>query len=409
MTHATAHSEEAFGDAAIAVLRDLRRNTAGVLTACSGMERPVDVSNRLGLDRSLAWKIWQVAAGAGPCPSAAHIPGRQGYERFLESATKAGVDEGMIHLARDSFRAFQRLTSVHAGDRASVDIMLGTLTDEGRTRLELALRRDGFRANAHFLGAQVGALYQMDVVLPPRPGFMPDIARVRGHFGLRRNRPSASLLIARTTMVSSTGASPAPRRVPLTSIAHATPSHDALPALLAEFCSRPTPGVTRRTIQGITVEDELQAGEVGQLGAIDVVTGELVTDMPERPVDKQAVTMLVSLPSERLCYDVLLPRGFVYDMQPAARVHSMMQTDLPYLRREDFDAIPVPEHLEALGSAATAPPSPDIPRHPDMLAWVLKTLGRSAEEFQLFRLRMRFPPAPSCVGVAFRTRTTSAR
>jgi hypothetical protein len=406
MSQTHAQPEEAFGDAAIAVLRDLRRSTAGVLTACSGMERPVDVSTRLGLDRSLAWKIWQVAAGAGPCPSAAHIPGRQGFERFLESASKAGVDEGTIHVARDAFRAFQKLTTVHAGDRASVDIMLGTLTDEGRTRLEMALRRDGFRANAHFLGAQVGALYQMDVVLPPRSGFMPDVARVRGHFGLRRNRAGASLLIARTTLVSAEGANPAPRRVPLTAIAPTIGSHDALPALLQDFCSRPTPGVTRRTIQGVTVEDELVPGEVGQLGALDVVTGELMAEMRERPVDKQAVTMLVPLPSERLCYDVLLPRAFVFDAAPAARVHSTMQTDLPYLRREDFDAIPVPEHLEALGSAATAPPSPDIPHHPEMLAWVLKTLGRNAAEFDLYRLRMRFPPAPSCVGVAYSLRKT---
>lgn len=317
--------------------------------------------------------------------------------RFLDAATRIGVPKELIDASRQAFEGLQDLVRTHAGDRASADILLGPLTDEGRRRLELSLRRDGFRAHAHVLGVQASALYQADVILPPKPGFLPDVARVRGHFGLRRNRADVRWIVARSTVMHADGPRGDVRREPLQS---GDATDGSAPALLHQFCSDPLPVVERRVIGGVTVEDVLQPGMVGQIGAVDVVTGERFGQMPRRDFKEDAVVMPVSVPCERLCYEVLMPRALL-ERKPRLRVHSTIQTEMPYVRGPDFAAIPVPETLENLGDAQSAPSAPYIPRHAQMLRWMLDQIGPVPGGLELWRVRMRFPPIPICIAVSY--------
>lgn len=380
-----------FDSEAVGVLRELRKSCAAILGSCGGVERAIHLTTRLGLDRSLGWKVWHIAQGVGTCPSAAHIPGRQGFKQFLDAANRLGVQPELLGSAMHAFERFRNLTSTYAGDRASADILLGPLSEEGRTRFELAMRRDGFRSQSHFLGVQTQTAYQLDVVLPPREGFMPDVARVRGFFGLRRNRADVSWIIARTTLVHSDGPSATLHRKPLG-------DNTDNPLLLTRFCSQPSLPIRRRLLAGVTAEDELMPGSVGQLAALDIVTAELISNMPRREVRTDATLMHVVTPAERLCYDVLLPRDVA---TPTVRVHSTMQGEHPYLRDETFGTIPTYESLEALGQADGAPVSPDVPRQRELLEWLLAELGIRAADFMLWRFRMRFPPIPACIGLRY--------
>ncbi len=386
-----AQATDAFQTEAANILRQLRRATADVLAACQGVERAVEVSNRLGLDRSLAWKIWNVGQGSGGCPSPAHIPGRAGFHRFLEAAAAIGVNSDAIREANGAYAAFERLTQIHAGDRASATSMLGALSPEGRTRLETALRRDGFRANAYFLGVQAAVMYQADFLLPPLDGFMPDVARIRGHFGLRRNRPNLHWQISRTTLLHSDGPSSLVTRRPLLGGS----GTDDLTALfvLPAFSSQPLPPIHRRVVGGVTFEDELAPGAVGQLAAVDVVTGERMSDMPRQEHRRDAVTMAVTTPCERLVYDIFLAEGLI-DSPVTLHVYSTIQSEHPYLRGVDFHGIPIPEQLDDMGRADSAPVAAEVPRQSEMIRWVCSQIGVPLSQFQLWRLRMRFPPIP---------------
>lgn len=406
-----------------ATLLSLRRTTSAVLSECGGLDRAVHVSTRLGLDRSLGWKVWQVGRGSAGYPSPAHIPGAQGYEHFLRSARASGVAEETIVAARRAFAAFERLTASHAGNRASVDLMLGRLTDEGRTRLEVSLRRDGFRANAYLLGVQAAALYQVDALVDAGPRFHPEVWRIRGHFGLRRTGASGAWLIARSTRVDAAGPTNMLQRDPLG--APSTPDQrtaadveraatsdagasERSPILLPQFCSSPEPMVIRRTIPPATIEDELRLGHVGQLGEVDVVTGERVHSMPPPLTPRSAVTMSVLTPGERLCYDVVVHRDLLAGSRLTdwlrLRVHTTVQTDLPYLRGDDFATIPVPEQFEDLGSALDAPEAAEIPRQGVMLRWLLSQLPGGPGAYRLARVRLRYPPVPSVLAAGYPTR-----
>lgn len=393
-----------FAAEATSTLCELRRATAGVLNALGGLDRAVRVASRLGLDRSLAWKLWKVAQGPGACPSVAHIPGRQGFRRFIDAAQAAGVPRDRIRAAREAFERYTLLAATHAGDRAASDTLLGALSHEGRRRHELAIRRDGFRANAAFLGVQAAAMYQLDVLLPRDASESPDVIRVRGHFGLMRSRENVPWLLTRSTLVNADGPSPRLARVALKTRPYpdrARSDDGGLPVLLPEFSSHPLPPVRRRVVAGVTVEDELLPGPVGRTGAVDVVTGERVMQMPRRRAQQDAVTMSVTTPCERLCYDVAAPAD-LFAAEPSLRVHSTVQSEHPYLRGPEFCTIPVIESLEALGPARAAPPTPEVPRHAELLDWTLHLADQPADSLLLWRVRMRFPPVPSCVAVTYR-------
>lgn len=394
-----------FAREATRTLQELRRSAAAVLSAI-GAERAVDVAGRLRIDKSLAWKIWRVAQGPDACPSVAHIPGRAGFRRFTEASRAAGVSDELVRAAAEAFERYDRLALTHAGDRAAAGSMLGALSEEGRSRRELAERRDGFRANASFLGVQASAMYQLDLLIPRDSSDLPDVVRVRGHFGLMRNRENVSWILSRSTLVHADGPSARLTRVALRTWRdgpRSRPPDEPLPVLIPEFSSHPLPPVRRRTIAGVTVEDELLPGPIGRTEAVTVVTGERVMVMPREAVRADAVTMSVNTPCERLCYDVVAPAG-MFAAEPEMRVHSTVQVEHPFLRGPDFNVIPTSERLASLGTALLAPPAPDIPRHAEILAWTLRFADRPPQELRLWRVRMRFPPVPSCVAVTYRLR-----
>jgi hypothetical protein len=402
-TDATAseNHDDSFSEEAQSSLRALRQATAEVLSMCVGIERAIDVSTRLGLDRSLAWKVWQVAQGAGECPSPAHIPGALGFDRFLTAAQKSGVAPSRIEHAREAFAKYRQVAADFAGDRATADIMFGALTEEGRSRFETALRRDAFRANAHFLGAHAATVFQVDAILP-RAGYLPDVARVRGLIGLTRVRANVPWLVARTTLVHADGPSQELVRTPLRAGAPQD-GEDGLGFLLPQFCSSPLPQLHRRLVQGITAEDEVLPGPVGQMHAVNVVTGELHTHMPRRVEGqggRDAVILPVTTPCERLVFDVIAPKGLLREVE--FKVHSTVHTDLPYSRGPEYARIPVPESIQDLGSLSSAPPAPEVTGHADLIAWLLRRLDQDARELNLWRVRMRFPPVPSAATISYR-------
>ncbi|QOJ00349.1 MAG: hypothetical protein HRU70_07535 [Phycisphaeraceae bacterium] len=373
-----------FEASASQVLGGLRRAVSAVLSGLDGVSRAVDVADRLGIDRSLAWKVWRVSAGEGGLPSPAHIPGRAGFERFLKAARNAGVGLGPVTEAREAYAAFGQLAGAHGGDRATADIMLGALTQEGKKRQEWSLRRDAFHANSHFLGVRCDTLYQADALLPPPPGYMPEVARLSVLSGFRRMRADVPWIISRSALATRDGLRPSPRREPLEGGSEST-------GLVERFCSLPTPGVIRRRPDASTVEDEIQPGPVGE--PVTVVLGERVSMMPFEPVPSDAVTMAVFTPAERLCYDVLIPEGMI-EGTPELKVHSTVHGDTPHVRGREYDRIPVFEGFVDLGPARDIPAVASIPGHGALLGWFLERLGAPADRLRGFRAMLRYPPIP---------------
>ncbi|MDX2148310.1 MAG: hypothetical protein SFZ23_12385 [Planctomycetota bacterium] len=397
-----------FEEGATLVMRRLRRATAAVLGGVGGISRPIDVSSRLGLDRSLAWKVWHVGHGESDLPSPAHVPGQGGYQRFLQAAATAGTEGGLIAEASAAFAAFDRFTREHAGDRATADIMLGVLSDEGRKRHELARRREGFRAQTHFLGVQARMLYEADALIPAPAGYAMTVARMRGYFGIVRTRPNVPWIISKSALAAPGKLLKVPKREPLgdqsgNAGGDQEAGYNQAPGLtiIREFCSDPLPVVRRRMLDEYTIEDELAPGPVGDFGAVDLVLGERITMRAEEVTEVDAVTLPVFTPAERLCFDFFVHESLV-EGAPTLKVNSTVHGDTPYIRGQDYDMIPVPETFSSLGAAGDVSATPDVPRHREMLEWFLARLGCPLSSLRAYRTRMSFPPMPSRVAAYYR-------
>ncbi|MBX3315366.1 MAG: hypothetical protein KF902_00730 [Phycisphaeraceae bacterium] len=402
---------------AVAVLADLRRCVALVLGDLQPCVRASELSTVLNLDRSLGWKLWTLAQSGASSPSPKHVPGRNGFQSFLDAALRNGASAAHVDEARRAFGRFERLSKEHARDRASVEIMLGALTTEGRSRLELSLRRAAFRANAHFLGVQCDTLYQADVVAPDGAGMMPRVVRVRGHYGLTRMRSGVSWVLSRSTLVTPSGKTVAYRRRALSEAGvwdddghvGGTGTGAALvggPApVAAAFSSTPTPVVVRRIVDGVVFQDELEPGPVGRASAIDVVTAEIVDKTPEHADAHDAVTARISTPCELLCFDVLLHESLASNGDPRLEVFTTIHSDVPYTLGSR-DLLQTMERFEALGSPDRAAPVAEVPRQAGLVDWMLGSIGERASAFRLYRLRMRFPPVPALAAATYRLRAT---
>ncbi len=398
------------------VLRRLRRSLAVIIGAIPRVSRAVDLTNRLSIDRSLGWKVWKVAHGPDAYPSPKHIPGHAGMEIFLRAAEKAGVSAPLVEEARLAFAEFEQVMNAQAGDRATADILLGALAGEGREQLELQLRREAFRANSYLLGAQARTLYRACVVLPAQTGCMPDVALVQGFFGLRRMRPATPWLLSRSVLVQQQGPVSDYTREPLCeaaargeevsasqfSGADAPLRERELTApLVTDFCNPRVLPVRRRIVANVVYEDELAPGPIGESGAVDIVLAERVSNIQREEVSRDAVTMRVSTPSERVCFDVLLHESVLGSVPPVLEVLSTVHGDLHSFTNELRVRLPMTEPLIDYGPATLAPPVPEVARQIELLEWLFRRIGHAPSEFRAFRVLMRYPPIPICLAVTY--------
>jgi hypothetical protein len=104
------------------------------------------------------------------------------------------------------------------------------------------------------------------------------------------------------------------------------------------------------------------------------------------------------VPAEVLVLDVLVHRDLFAD-------GGAFKTDLygdlfgggPALRYEEADLLPLHEPLQRLGTGPEAARTPDIPRYHEMLRYSLDRAGWDGDRFDVYRLRMQYPPIPTTV------------
>ncbi len=334
--------------------------------------------------------MWKVAYGTDPLPAAKHIPGRVGAATFMSAAREAGASPGSLESVAAAFLGFERLTRTHAGDRAHAEILLGGFTGEGRRRLEVGLRRDAYRANSHFLGVAVRSSYQLNLLYPGESDEMNRVILIRGHFGLRRTRANVACVLGRSTLVQEGGEHSDYRRDPI--------DNDLPPGsapLIRQFCSAPTPPVSRRVINHHTFEDALAPGPLGESGAVDVVTGERVWRIPRDAVDRDAVTMALHMPCERACFDIILHENLSRGKTPNFRLFTTVHTDKPFTAPDDRYLIPVPETPEYCGEGRSITSAAEAPDHAGLIRCAFEAAGVDPAGYRCFRLRLRMPPIPS--------------
>jgi hypothetical protein len=387
-------------------LRELRRSVAAVLSELPGASTAAGLARTLGLDRSLAWKVWRTAYGDDEFPSPKHVPGTAAFSQFIEAATLAGTGDEAAAQARSAHRSFDSLVKTRAPDRASADILFGSLSNEGRSRLEAQLRLEHFRASSYFLGVRADTMYQVNVIVPNTP--MPDIAILRGHYGLMRMRPGAGCLLSRSVLIHDDGVTNSYSRRALVGHSPASerfsPGSESPSPVLSELCSTPMPPVSRRWHPDGVVTDELMPGPIGAEAGGDVVIAELVGNLPAVAQPTDTVTMQIRTPVEQAIFDVLIHSSLARAGDPTMRAYTLVRGEVPFGYGDGRDELHIPERLEALGGGDAIPAPPGVSNHPRLMQLLWTNLGVTAADYLLYRIRLRRPPTPIALTVSYPNR-----
>jgi hypothetical protein len=363
--------------------------------------RAPDLVRQLGLERNLAWKLFRLVNERDVFVAARFVPGPASIESFIAAAAGAGVGAALLEKVSQAAADYAGVVRLHAGDRASADIMLGVRTGEAG---ELALRRNAFRSMSYLAGVQAEAQLQT-FIFAPSPGEIDKIDGVslNGFVGLTRVRPDAPVVIGRAMVTNDDGTVIKAARDE--AIDGPLGDGEYVP-LLRDFCSTPLPRFRQVPGERGFVENELEEGPVGKTGAITFMTGNVIRARASRYRDelnaKWDLVARLRTPTSLLVLDVLIERSIFGPITPHVGVYSdLFGHALQRGPARERYRLPSVHKVETLGQGTGAAHTSEIPRYSRMLQHVMDKLQWDGSRFIAYRARIEYPFTPTSVVVSF--------
>lgn len=396
-------SQTSFPDAAREQLRNLQAAVTDLLAEAGVVgARPTDLGKRLGLDKTLAWKVSRFVEGADPLTAVRHMPGAGGVEIVVQAAGEKQVGRAILERVRRADRELREFVDRHAGDRRAFEAMLQGETADPHHELEE--RRAYYRSGSALWGVRARLQFLMLALAPSadRPGYL-DAAQVSGLVDLERLRPDVPWIIRRLRAHSDSGASVyRVQRTPLV----AERAAQGLPPLFEKYCSQPAPEVRQFERENGWVYDELAPppeGTVGRGGATTVVLGERYAGaLPkDRSEDNTTgrYTLTVRTPVECVLFDLLLHRDLTHFGHPSRAVYGLLEDRPPMAAGSTDGAARSGLLMESapatdLGASAVVQ-SHRWPRYAPLVDDALRMAGfPGREQFRGYRTEVEFPAFP---------------
>lgn len=365
--------------------------------------RAVDLSKALAINAKLGWQIMKLVYETDPFVAAQYMPGERSIEKFLDAAAARQVSPAVIDAAKDAMREFQRLVRVHAGDREGLDMLAtGCAGREVRSSC-LDYRKAAFTGNSFTFGVYARVQLASSFVFPAEDESRFNLLSVRGFVELRRLRPNVSWPIQTAYLMSEDGSNqPTMNRTPL------DPTDQDEPAagvpILRKFSTHPESEVRRVFQPNRVIRDELVAGGVGKRAVVNCLLGEVLWNMPGRyRTDSNhdwGVASRIRTPCEVLILDQFVHRDVFGPVSPRAEVFSDLTESAGFhLGQRADDRLDLFERVEFLGQGLSGIRTPELPQYVDLADHVLGRVGLKSDVFDVYRIRIEYPPLPTTVAM----------
>lgn len=357
---------------------------------------PQAVARRFGVNKNLAWKICKIVNTPDPYQAVQHLPGASGCDILLKALRKGGAEAASIDAVRAALEEFEGMVELHAGDRATLERMLGSMRPERVDPLVLeASRKAAFQGNSAVFGVQARVRSGAHLIAPSRefPGRL-DVGILGGLVDFRRLRPTATWPLTQEQHAVDDPEG-GPRRVePID-----PDVRPGEPPFVREFCTQPLPDVRSVPASDGTIF-ELREGPVGNTAALTCAFGWILRGFGSTHAtdeDQRGEYFLrLNTPAERAHFDLLVHRDLPFEGAPEFDLYSLMQgrVEIPLTTHTRF-LLPHVVTVESLGASPPVLASPHAPRQTELLGVAAARLGCDLAEFRGYRLSLTYPPIPT--------------
>lgn len=400
-----------FQDEVRAVMSALRGAIRTALDVQGELDRsPAELSRDLGLDTKLGWKLHRLLSDEDPFAAALFVPGRSGVGLIIDGLRRVCNDESVLDRVRQAGEEFQACVSHHADNRAGFDVLLSVQTNDERSSVEH--RKLAYQGVRSVWGIESACNMLTYMIHPSDDGETMDVASIRGIIGCQRLRENVPWRIARFTMRRPERVEAQFQREAVDPSLRGTNPGDELP-VLKTFCSDPLPQIERVPSPLGAVEYQLGEGPVGKQGRFDLVTGEVARAVQSRfakPGDPPLrARFAVRIPTQQVVFDVMMHRDMFARSTPKAKVVSdLFATDLGS-QPQPQDEIPLQLRPETLRASPSVLAIEACPKYADAVDEALGTLGWSPEAFDVYRMRVQYPPVPTTLVFEFDSAAARAK
>ncbi len=393
-------SSSTFEEHIASAFESVRQSLATALGEAScDPSQPQEVARRLGINRNLTWKVSKVICTPDLFQAMQHMPGHEGIEILSNAAEKSGASQPAIARIASTLHEFERVVELHAGDWATLELILDSMGGAGSEERMEQSRRLAFRGNSAIWGVQTRVRVNTMVIAPAKDkADWLDMAMLAGVVDFRCLRPNVRWRLFRPQVYREHDGNPmdadlGPLDVGL--------SDSSGPTLLSEFCSPRMPQIRKRR-EGTALVFELMESPVGNTGAFTCFMGTLIRGGAPRYASADDPTMgfsvQVGMPAEHALLDVLMHRSLGVTAMPELRTFGQVHTPDPNMPEHD---LPMEERARELVGLPPAISTPLVPRYDDLVRHTLDRAGWNARDFRAIRLAVKYPPMHSTIMMKF--------
>lgn len=377
-------------------LQAVRDQCAAIIEAvCGGGARAKDVSDRFEVHAKLGWQIWNVAY-SDPLTSFRFLPNEHGIRVWGQSAIQRGVPQELVRRLEEAIDKVRDVIEVHAEDREMFEMLVDAQAEPGSDEAEVRWRRQSFTGNSFTFGARAKCVLASAIFFPSEKPNWFSIVRMHGLVSLVRTRVGVRWPISTLVVQQSDGREDMPLREPL--FKESEFANVTVP-FMPKYCTKPLPPVERRS-DGRMICDELSPGLVGLTGANTIFTGEVLHSVgPAHGMGEGEFAHFgtgVRTPCEVLISDHIVHKSLFPGAHRELRVYGEL---ISSTTRDERDRLDVSEELQHLGRGLLRVRTADVPNYADILTDAFASIGMDPNDFDVYRVRMRYPPMPSSVMV----------
>mgnify|MGYP005724510193 CR=1 FL=1 len=355
---------------------------------------PQEVARTFRINKTLTWNMAKLMQSGDGLAAVPHVPGNSSIERFLKATESKGANKKAVEAVRTATREFERVISVHVGDRATLDLVIDAMPNSDAQGLELSRKR-AFLGNSGIYGVQARANLMCCFLAPNEedPSHL-DMVMLRGLLGVRRLRPTVRIPIFRTRQWSSAGQAIASQQwQPI--------EEHANDAFLSRFNKGEIPEIEAVEAPGGT-DYLIQPGPIGNTGAFDCFYGDMIRAGASRYSDSTDETgefgVTVTAPAECVLFDIVAHKDLDFVLDADSYVYAHLYTGGQIDGQwDEASLLPIRQRATAIPGSPPAVATTLVPHYSDMHGYIYERLGWDPSAFRAIRLEMKYPPLGSTI------------